>query len=163
MDIQREQTENVYGRDYRSGERTKEIEMSGMGGACRQCSTPLLRLPRSNVLTQPSAKSVRLLISGTSAAPKAPPPKHECRQHMWLYQQVRMCVNARLGPPSRRALLLHQHSALSRIPHLHISHSPFISLSFHSLLNLSNVSCVGGTAHAPSSSHSSLSAPSSIL
>ena len=46
---------------------------------------------------------------------------------------------------------------------LHISHSPFISLSFHSISNLSNVSCVGGTAHAPSSSHSSLSAPSSIL
>ena len=35
MDIQRVQTENVYGRDYRSGERTKEIEMSGMGG-CMQ-------------------------------------------------------------------------------------------------------------------------------
>ena len=34
-DRQRDRTKNLYGRDYRSGEGTKEMEMGGMGG-CMQ-------------------------------------------------------------------------------------------------------------------------------
>jgi len=32
VDRQRERTKNLYRRDYRSGEGTKEMEMGGMGG-----------------------------------------------------------------------------------------------------------------------------------
>jgi hypothetical protein len=73
----------------------------------------------------------------------------EYRQHMWLDQQVSMCVNARSRPPPRRVLLLHPQLALSHMSHLHISRSPFISVKVGRMPNSPMTSISISFTHHP--------------
>ena len=49
---------------------------------------------------------------------------HECMHRMRLLYLVRIYAEARPGPPSRRALLLHRMSALSHDSYLHLFRPP---------------------------------------
>ena len=56
---------------------------------------------------------------------------HECMHRMRLLYLVRICAEARPGPPSRRVLLLHRMSALSHDSYLHLFRPPSRSVTPH--------------------------------